>query len=469
MKKNGVICFLLCAVMLIAVAIPVAANADEAADIAAAKGCHSPDAQFSLLTSEEPLVKNVRSAFVYELNSDTMIYALNPDAAEEPASLVKTMTALIAIENGNLADTVTIKQTVLDTIPKGMVSAKLVADEVLTLEDLLYCLMVGSASDAAIVIADHICGSQEAFVQLMNDRAAEIGCTGTYFTNTHGLYHQQQVTTARDTAKNLKAALENESFAKIFSSAYYTVPATNMSEERSLVTNNFLMSQDDTRAYFDERVSGGRTGVTQDGTRCIASTAEVDGMKLICVVMGSASEYRADGKKVRSFGGFPETSAFLDICFEGYKSVQVIYDGQVLTQRPVINGNNAVSLGVTTSVSTVLPKDFTAKQLSFRYTEESFTAPITAGDPLSVVEIWYENLCVGQAQLYALNNVQLSGVLQRDIRDNSLNLWWLLIVIPMIALIVFVIIYRRRILRMIKVVIRRIRRKLRRTRKRRSR
>jgi len=361
MKKNGAICLLLC-VMLLVSAIPFAASAADAADIAATQGCHSPDAQFSLLNSEEPLVKNVRSAFVYELNSDTLIYALNPDAPEEPASLVKAMTALVAIEDGDLQDAVTVKQSVLDTIPRGMVSADLLADEVMTLEDMLYCLMVGSASDAAVVIADHISGSQDAFVQMMNKRAAEIGCTGTNFVNTHGLYHSQQLTTARDTAKILEEALENEAFAKIFCSAYYTVPATNKSEERSLVTNNFLMSKDDTRAYFDERVTGGRTGVTQDGTRCIASCAEVDGMRLACVVMGSASEYRSDGRKVRSFGGFPETSAFLDICFDGYKSVQVIYDGQVLTQYPVTNGNNAVSLGVKTSVSTVLPKDFTAKQ-----------------------------------------------------------------------------------------------------------
>jgi len=468
MKKNGAICLLLC-VMLLVSAIPFAASAADAADIAATQGCHSPDAQFSLLNSEEPLVKNVRSAFVYELNSDTLIYALNPDAPEEPASLVKAMTALVAIENGDLQDAVTVKQSVLDTIPRGMVSADLLADEVMTLEDMLYCLMVGSASDAAVVIADHISGSQDAFVQMMNKRAAEIGCTGTNFVNTHGLYHSQQLTTARDTAKILEEALENEAFAKIFCSAYYTVPATNKSEERSLVTNNFLMSKDDTRAYFDERVTGGRTGVTQDGTRCIASCAEVDGMRLACVVMGSASEYRSDGRKVRSFGGFPETSAFLDICFDGYKSVQVIYDGQLLTQYPVTNGNNAVSLGVKTSVSTVLPKDFTAKQLSLRYTNQSFTAPITAGDPLSMVEIWYDNLCVGQAQLYALNNVQTAGILLRDIDDDSLNLWWILIVVLIIGVIVLVVIYRRRIRRAVKIMIRRIRRLIRRSKKRRSR
>jgi len=192
-------------------------------------------------------------------------------------------------------------------------------------------------------------------------------------------------------------------------------------------------------------------------------------MRLACVVMGSASEYRSDGRKVRSFGGFPETSAFLDICFDGYKSVQVIYDGQVLTQYPVTNGNNAVSLGVKTSVSTVLPKDFTAKQLSLRYTNQSFTAPITAGDPLSMVEIWYDNLCVGQAQLYALNNVQTAGILLRDIDDDSLNLWWILIVVLIIGVIVLVVIYRRRIRRAVKIMIRRIRRLIRRSKKRRSR
>ena len=149
MKKIGAICSLLC-ILLMLVLFPVSVNASVTNDISVTQGCYSPDAQFSLLGSEE-LVKNVRSAFIYELNSDTLMYAWNPDKPEEPASLVKLMTALIAIENGNLEDNVTVKQSVLDSLPKGMVSAKLVADEVMTLEDLLYCLLssIGSLILAA--------------------------------------------------------------------------------------------------------------------------------------------------------------------------------------------------------------------------------------------------------------------------------------------------------------------------------
>ena len=276
-------------------------------------------------------------------------------------------------------------------------------------------------------------------------------------------------TTARDICRILDFALEIPKFKEMFCAVSYTVPATNMSEERSLVTNNYLVSKDDVRVYFDERVTGGRTGVVQDGSRCIASTAELDGMSLICVVMGSASEYRADGKTVRSFGGFPETSALLDICFEGYKTVQVIYEGQILTQFPVTNGANDVSLRVDTSVSTVLPKSITSKQLTYRYTQRSFTSPITAGQALSTVEIWYNDLCVGQAQLYAVNNVEDAGTLVKDIHSGGFNFWWLLLLIPVIVLVILVWKNWRIIRRFIGNIRRQMRRRIRRAKKRRGR
>ena len=135
-------------------------------------------------------------------------------------------------------------------------------------------MMVGSANDAAAVIAEHIGTSQGAFVGLMNQRAKELGCENTQFMNANGLSHEEQYTTARDLAKITEAALHNEIFVELFSAIKYTVPATNKSEARELVTTNHLMSTETVRNQFDERVTGGKTGALNTTDRSLICTAE---------------------------------------------------------------------------------------------------------------------------------------------------------------------------------------------------
>jgi D-alanyl-D-alanine carboxypeptidase (penicillin-binding protein 5/6) len=176
--------------------------------------------------------------------------------------MVKLMTALVALEKGDLSDEVTVTKRALNLLTAGAATAGLVAGEELTLEQLLYCLMVGSANDAALVIAEHIGGNQDIFVAMMNQKAEELGCTGTHFSNAHGLHDEETYTTARDICRITDAALENEVFRAMFTMESYTVPATNKSEERVLWTTNHMMSTHTRRDYFDSRVTGGKTCVT---------------------------------------------------------------------------------------------------------------------------------------------------------------------------------------------------------------
>lgn len=410
MRKKGVICLVLSLLVAMTSVFHVLASEvqpDSQSQNAGYNSSYSTDAQVGILGSEQ-LIENAKSVFLYETNSDTLMYAWNPDEQMIPSSLVKIMTALLAIEKGSLTDAVTATQTVLDMIPKDAVTADIVADEVMTLEDLIYCMMVGSANDAAAVIAEHVGGSQLEFVRMMNARAVELGCTGTEFTNAHGIQDNIQHSTARDVAKILDAALENETFAKIFGSAYCLLDATNKSEERNYLTNNYLISQDDLTIYYDPRVTGGRTGVNNDGTRCIASVSESNGMKLICVVMGSQSTLHEESFAIKAFGGFNETRELLDIGYGGYKTAQILYAGQTLTQRTVLNGSSTVSLGCDVFVSAVLPEKVTTSELTYRYTDTGtdLTAPIKKGDKVSSVEVWYGNLCIAQADLYAMNSVR---------------------------------------------------------------
>lgn len=404
MKK---VCLFLLVLSVMLAAIPAAASEQES-NANESVSCYSFDALHSVLGKEE-LVENAESIIIYEKNSDTLMYAWNADEKTYPASLVKIMTGLIIAEEGNMEEVVTVKETVLSQIPSDAATAGLQPDEVISVKDLYYCMMVSSANDAAAVLADHVYGSQEAFVKRMNEYAVELGCTGTNFKNVHGLHDEEQYTTARDMGKILSAALDNALFREVFGTEKYTVEPTNKAAVRYLVTGNYLMSMDDVEYYYDSRVTGGRTGVTSEGYRNIAVCAQSDSMEQICILTGAVDTLAENGYSVEVFGGYTETSDLLDIGFENYQVAQVIYDDQVLTQIPVAEGECDVVLGPKTNVLAVLPANASTADLTYRYPTGSsnLNAPIKKGDLVSSVEVWYKTNCVAQAELYAMNDVDV--------------------------------------------------------------
>ncbi len=390
-------------------------------------GYHTPDAMLTYLGGEK-LIENVASAIVYEVGSDTLMYALNPDAPMDPASLVKILTALIAVEQGNVEDQVTVTQEVLDTVPYDAVSAELQDGEILSLKDLIHCMLVGSANDAAAVIADHISGDQTSFVKEMNRYAQEIGCKQTVFMNVHGLFHEQQITTARDMVRILDKAMDNALFCEFFGTVYYTVPATNKSADRELSTGNFLMNTDNLEIYYDARVVGGRTGVAQDGKRCLASAAKDGDMCMVSVVLGAEDLYAEDSSRVTIFGGYKETTKMLDAAFSGNKVVQILHKGQALTQYSVDNGSNVVVVTPIEDAWAVLPQEVQAADIVHRYQQlpEGMSAPITKGSNIASVQLWYGSVCVAQTDLVAMNDVavapELNAQISEDVIDTGLPL-----------------------------------------------
>lgn len=418
MKKIGMLILIFALVVAMVHPMQVSAELDLLSDKSVQQGCHSVDARTPLLGSV-PYTDNAISVILYENNSDTLMYAYNADEPLFPSSFVKILTCLIAVEKGTLTDEITVRQDILNTIPSDAVSANLCADEIMSLEDLLYCMMVQSANDAAAVIADHISGSQEKFVAEMNAYAERLGCTGTKFTNAHGLHHPEQVTTARDTARILGAAMKNEAFAEIFNTAFYTVAATNKSAARSLETSNHLINDKEYAIYFDQRVTGGRTGVTDDGYRCIAAAAEEDGLQMISVVMGTHSTFDEVTHLYKLIGGFMETRELLDMGFAGYKEARILYEGQILKQQAVTNGKSDVVLGCLTNRATILPAGVDNDDLIYRYDDVpgAFEAPVQKGDIMSHVEIWYGSVCLAYVELVAMNDVE--SVIQQQLPEQK--------------------------------------------------
>lgn len=432
MKKICRFGLLLLIIMLSAgMILPVAA--EEEVSLSVRAGCVTLDAAVSLRDGEK-LLDTAKAVILYELESRTLVYAWNPDQRIDPSGMNKLMTALLALENGNPDTVVTVTRSALNSVAIGSVSAGLKAGEEITLRDLLYCMMVGSANDAAAVIAEHIGTSQEAFVGLMNHRAQELGCENTRFMNANGLSHAEQYSTARDLAKITEAALKNEVFVELFNAVSYTVPATNKSEERKIVTTNYLMSQETVKNQFDQRVTGGKTGALSTTDRSLISTAESGGRRFLSVVMSAQGTVTADGLSVKTFGSFEETRALLDLGFWNYSVRQVLGRDRIMGQFRVDGGENDVVGCPAEDVLVSMLKEIESKDVTYKAVVNStLSAPVQKGQVIGTVEVWYKNICVGQCAMIAnhgvdkpgVNNIPLKPTAQENV-NSTLHAWVLI-------------------------------------------
>ncbi|MBE6941450.1 MAG: D-alanyl-D-alanine carboxypeptidase [Ruminococcaceae bacterium] len=428
MKKLRIFPLILTIILMISLLnVPVVATEE---DPAVTSGCHSVDAAMTLST-EEKITKTAKAAILYELNSGTMLYAHNPDGKIYPTSMVKMMTVLVALENADPDETVTVTRSMRQQIPIGILGIDLKTEEEISLRDLLYCTMVASATDASVVAAIHVGGSIDGFLQMMNDKAVELGCQNTHYGNVHGLHDENTYTTARDICRITEAALQNEEFRTMFGTAKYTVPATNKSEERAIKTTNNMMNEGNSK-YYDKRVTGGKTGATDQGGRCLTLTAEKDGMQILCVLMG-ATPTMAENGSVDAYGSFEESKILIDYAFENFEFRQVFFDGQSLTQYPVSNGASHVVTQATTSISTVLPIDVDETQLKwdYRLSDSNLTAPIEKGQILGAVQVWYGTKCLAQTDMVAMNGVKIaqSPIIPEKPAGMFGGSWWIVLLI----------------------------------------
>lgn len=228
------------------------------------------------------------AAVILEDSTGTTLYAKNMDEVLYPGSTVKIMTCLLALENSNLTDEVTMTATGVSGVTDGGANISAQLDEVFTMEQCLYAIMVASANDIALQVAEHIGGSVENFVAMMNTRAAQLGCTNTMFTNPTGLPDENQHTTAHDMALIMKAATENPSFSPIASANTYTIPATNVSGGARSLTSKFTMTNNSSDAYY-QGCLGGKEGFTEASQSTLVCSAQRNDVTLICVILKGAS------------------------------------------------------------------------------------------------------------------------------------------------------------------------------------
>ncbi len=240
---------------------------------------------------EPDISVSARSAVLMEANSGTLLWQKLPDARMPMASTTKIMTALVVLGMAELTDIVTVSP---DAVGVEGSSIYLFAGERISVCDLLYALLLSSANDAAAALAIEFGGSIEGFADLMNKKADELGLKDTHFTNPHGLDDNDHYTTARELALIAREAMKNETFAQIVST--YKKPATLDGEEggRLLVNHNKLLSR-----Y--QGALGIKTGFTKKSGRCLVSSAERDGVMLLCVTLSAPDDWR-DHERLLDYG-----------------------------------------------------------------------------------------------------------------------------------------------------------------------
>ena len=378
------------------------------------------------LGGTDKILKTAQAAFIYEVNTETIIYSYNPDIPLYPGSLAKIMTALLAIENGDMDQKVTFSTKWNKSLPGQAITCDLKEGEETTLGVLVYWTMLYSANDAALNIAGIIGGSQEGFVEMMNQRAAQMGCTNTNFTNAHGLDDPNQYTTARDMVKIVMEATKNETFCTVFGEDSYRMPATNKydKDDRIIASDNHLIYQMVLPKFNRKEVTGGKTSSTGGAGSSLICTAEKNDMKLICLVMGT--ERKSVDGIVSYYGNFEEMFDLLDFTFDGFHIARVLYPDQALSQFPVERGECDVVGYPDVSVNSVVPIDCTLDNLILRYNVEGggLYAPLTKDQKIATVQVWYRTSCITEAQVYAMNSVRSvvnSGVTINSVasRDDS--------------------------------------------------
>ena len=369
-------------------------------------GCRTINGLIPLGGSDRKLA-TAQAAFLYEVNTGTVVYSYNADAKIPSGTLSKIVTAMVTLDHMKLEDTITINTDNISRLG-GATNVDLRNGETVTVEDLLCCLIMENANDAAVVLAEKVAGNQSSFVTLMNQKAQEVGCTSTEFGNIHGLDTAANVTSARDMAKIVNAAVKNEDFAKIFGMETYTVPATEKSDARELLTTNYFLSNRIIPDFQDERVKGGMQSMTNTAGASIVLTAEHKNMKYIAVVMGAVRTYKENGWSVESYGNFNEMTDLIRHGFESYKINRIIYDGMSLSQFAVIGGESNAVGEARVDVDSVVPinAQMSNLQMNFKVVDNSLTAPIQKGDMIATLEVKYLNSVMTEVEVYSVGNVK---------------------------------------------------------------
>lgn len=291
------------------------------------------------------------SAILMDMDTGKVLYEKNIHNKMYPASISKVLTTIITLEKCNLDEVCTVSYDAVMGVEFGYVTANLQIGEELTVEQLLNLAMVSSSNDAALVLAEHVAGNIENFANLMNQKATELGCKNSHFTNPAGVHDDNHYSTAYDLAIIGKYAMQNSKFRELAKKTFYKLPQTNKypNDDRIFTTTNELLVMNNNNRsdnYYFKYATGIKTGFTTPAGHCLMASSEKEGFNLISVVLGG--NQTKDGLSAR----YVDTKKLFEFGYSNYSIKQVAKVNNVIQ---TVNIKNATK--ETKKLELIIDKD----------------------------------------------------------------------------------------------------------------
>ena len=367
------------------------------------------------------LMETSTQAVIYEKNAQQRLY---------PASTTKILTAIVVLENSTLDETVVFTEECCD-LEEGAVTIDSVPGEELSLKDVMYGLLLPSGNDCAMALAIHVAGSVSAFVDMMNEKALEIGATSSHFMNPSGLFHSEHYTTAQDLALIARYAFHNSTFVDIISHPTYIIEPTNKTPESRVLVNTHEMITPGNPDY-NSHVIGGKTGYLYEAGRCLVTYGEKDGITLLAVIL--------DGSY---YGIFSETQELLDFGWDHFRIINVSEEERRFSYAdedakvPLDSSNQILMLNEVPFYELTSKINYAYYLDENEYAEAKEEAGITQGDPRQLyawIDYYYADHYLGKCNVFV--DPQMAVRTASFIGVTYVNLWLIILIVLVIVLIV---------------------------------
>ena len=356
------------------------------------------------------------SAILIESKTGRILYEKNSEEKRYPASTTKIMTALLTLENvEDLQSKATVSYNAVFSVPSGYSVDTLKVGEELSIEELLYALLVKSSNEAANVLAEYVAGNVDSFATMMNTRAAELGCKNINFVNPNGIHNENHYSTAYDLSLIAKEAMKNETFRKIVSTVSHTLPSTNKYEQtdRNLITTNDLINKKNKNYY--EYAIGIKTGYTAYAKNCLVAGANKDGVELISVVLGT------DKKEVNGLSKRDtDTKTLFEYVYNNFSQKKVSTARETVVGQTKIKGATTetknLDLNTDSDINILVTNDKEKDKINGEIKlNEDIKAPIAKGDTLGTITYNSDGIEY-TANVIAANDVQKSNLILNILR-----------------------------------------------------
>ena len=345
-------------------------------------------AEFEYNQDEQIILENTpnigcQAAYVAEPVTGKILYEKNAHVPLYPASTTKILTALVVMENCKLTDTATVSQRALDLVPSGYSNAKLHVGEELTIKDLLYALLIPSANEAANVLAEHVSGSVEAFAEVCNNRAKELGCENLHFVNPNGIHNEDHYCTAYDLYLIAKECRNHDIFNEIVKTKKFTLPATNIytKGDRTFTNTNELLLP--TTVYYYENCTGIKTGYTTPAGQCLIASSSYNDIELISVVLGGGTNKQGLNER------FYDTKKLFEFVYDNYSIKEIAEEKQIVAHIKVGKATKETAeldAIIDSSVLAFVPNDIDKNNIESIVTiDENILAPIKENQVLGQI------------------------------------------------------------------------------------